>query len=72
MPKLSLTKIFAAIIGIIVLLHVNDILEVIGQIYEWLARSLRFMRNFPQDAQATIAFCSILLVVVLIFKAVNK
>ncbi len=72
MPKLSLIKIFAAIVGIIVLLHVKNILEVIGHIYEWFARSLRFMRNFPQDAQAAIAFCSILLVAVLIFKTVNK
>jgi len=72
MPKLSLTKIFATIIGIIVLLHLQDIFEFIGNIYEWFARSLRFMRNFPEGMQAAIAFCSILLVVVFIYKTVNK
>jgi len=72
MPKLSLTKIFTAVVGIIMLLHLRGIFEFIGSVYEWFADSLTFMRDFPEGAQAAIAFCSILLAAVLIFKTVNK
>jgi len=72
MPKISLTKIFAAIIGIIVLLHLKEIFEFIGNICEWFARSLRFMRHFPPGAQAMIAYLTIILVIVLVFKTINK
>lgn len=71
-PKLSLTKIFLAIIGLIILFHIKDVLKVFRQIFSWFSESLSFINDFPEDAQAAIAFCSILLVVVIIFKTVNK
>jgi hypothetical protein len=72
MPKLSITKIFAAIAGILILLHLRNIFEFIGSIYEWFARSLRFMRHFPEGAQAAIAYLTIILVIVIVFKTINK
>ena len=72
MPQLSLTKILIAIIAIIALLHLRDILNVLSQIYEWFANSLGFMKYFPQGAQVAIAFYSILLVIVLVFKTIKK
>jgi hypothetical protein len=70
--ELSLTKIFMAIFGFIVLLHLKEIYSVIGNIYEWFAESLEFMRHFPRDAQAAIAFLTIILVIVLVVKTINK
>jgi hypothetical protein len=61
-----------AIIGLIILFHIKDVIGVIRQIYNWLEESLEYMRDFPEGMQAAIAFCSILLIVVLIFKTVNK
>jgi hypothetical protein len=71
MPSLSLTKIFIAIIAVIILLHLKNILGVISQIYEWFSESLSFTRDFPEGMRAAIAFCSILLVMVYIFKTIN-
>jgi len=72
MPKLSLTKIFTAIVGIIILLHLRGILEFIGSIYEWFAEGLQFMRDFPEGAQAAISYLTIILVIVIVFKTINK
>jgi len=72
MPKLSLVKIFAAIIGIILLLHLREILEFIGTVYEWFAESLEFMRHFPDGARAAIAYLTIILVIVIVFKTIDK
>lgn len=70
--QLSLTKIFAAIAGIIALLHLKVIMEVIARVYNWFCDSLEPMRDFPEGMQATIAFCSILLIVVVLLKIYNK
>jgi hypothetical protein len=70
--KLSLKKLFLAIVGLIVLFHIKDVLRVVRQILNWFSESLSFINDFPEDAQAAIAFCSILLIVVIIFKTVNK
>jgi len=72
MPKLSLTKIFAVIIAIIVMLHLREIFEFIGTICEWFAESLRFLRHFPEGAQAAIAYLTIILVIVIVFKNINR
>jgi hypothetical protein len=72
MQKLSLTKIFAAIAGILILMYLRNIFEFIGDICEWFARSLRFMRHFPEGAQAAIAYLTIILVIVIVFKTINR
>jgi hypothetical protein len=72
MPQISLTKIFAAIVGVIVLMHLENIFEFIGNICEWFTRSLRHMRNFPPGAQAAIAYLTIIMVIVIVFKTINK
>jgi hypothetical protein len=72
MPTLSLKKIFTAIIGIIVLLHLRDILRVFQSVYAWLGESLEGLNSFSEGAQTAIAFCLILLAVVLTLRIFNK
>lgn len=72
MPRLSLTKIIIGIATVIVLWHLENILKTIAKIHEWFSESLSFMRDFPQGMQAAIAFYSILLVAVFVYKTVNK
>ncbi len=72
MPALSLKKIFAAIIGIIALVHLRSILRVFQSVYSWLGESLEGLNDFSEGAQAAIAFCSILLAVVLAVRFFNK
>ncbi len=72
MPTLSLKKIFTAIIGILILIHLKDFLRAVQPAYLWLCESLSEFRYFPRGAQAAIAFNLILLIIVLIFKWLNK
>ena len=72
MPTLSLRKIFTAIIGILILIHLGDILRAFQPVYIWLCESLAEFRNFPRGAQAAIAFYTIILIIILIFKWLNK
>ena len=68
MPTLSLKKISLAIMGIIALAHLRDILRVFQSVYAWLSKSLNGLNNFPEGAQAAIAFLSILLAIVLLLR----
>jgi hypothetical protein len=72
MPTLSLKKIFTAIIGVLILIHLKDFLRGVQPAYLWLCESLDGIRDFEDGAQAAIAFYLIMLVVVCIFKTVNK
>jgi hypothetical protein len=72
MPTLSLKKIFTAIIGILILIHLKDFLRAVQPAYLWLCESLAEFRYFPRGAQAAIAFYTIILIIVLIFKWLNK
>ena len=72
MDKLSLKKIAAIIIGVIALCHLKELLRAFGQIYAWFADSLDAIRDFPEGAQASIAFLSLIFIAVLIVKAMNK
>lgn len=72
MPKLSLKKIFVLIVGIIALAHLGQILKTFGEIYNWFAESLEPIRDFPEGAQVAIAFLSLLLIAVFVFRTINK
>ena len=72
MPTLSLKKIFTAIIGILILIHLKDILRGVQPAYFWFCESLDGIRDFEDGAQVAIAFYLILLIIVLIFKWLNK
>jgi hypothetical protein len=72
MPQLSLKKILTAIVVIIILVHLGEILDNIEAIRHWFVDRLRFVDDFPDGAQAAIAFCSILLIVVIVFKTINR
>jgi len=72
MPKLSLTKIFAAIVGIIMLLHLREIFGFIGSVFGWFAESLQFMRDFPEGAQAAIAVAMIGVIIVVTLRVFGK
>jgi hypothetical protein len=72
MPTLSLKKIFTAIIGVMILIRLGDILRALQPAYFWLCESLSEFRYFPRGAQAAIAFYTIILIIVLIFKWLNK
>ena len=72
MQNLSLQKIFLAIVGIIALCHLDKILDAIGAIYCWFGDRLAFIDDFPDGAQAAIAFSSILLIVVIVYKTMNR
>ncbi len=72
MPTLSLKKIFAAIIGIIALVHLRSILRVFQSVYSWLGESLEGLNNFSEGARTAIAFSSLLLAVVLALRFFDK
>lgn len=72
MPTLSLKKIFLAIAGIMLLIHLKDILGAIQPAYSWFGESLARIRDFEEGAQAAIAFYSIIFVIILIFRWFNK
>lgn len=65
MKKNGSTKIFAFIVIVILLVNLKSI-------HGWFATSLSGLNNFPEGAQTAIAFLSIIWVVVMIFKIVNK
>jgi len=72
MPTISLKKIFTAIAGILILVHLKNILRAIQPVYFWLCDSLDGLRDFEEGAQAAIAFLSLLLIAVFVFKTINK
>ncbi len=72
MPTLSLKKIFTAIIGILILIHLGDILRAFQPAYFWLCESLGGINEFQSGAQATIAVFVLLLIVVLALRVFNK
>lgn len=72
MPILSLKKIFIAIIGTLILIHLKDILRSVQPAYFWLCESLDKLRDFEDGAQAAIAVTTIILIVVLALKVFNK
>ena len=72
MPTLSLKKIFTAIFGIIILIHLKDILRGIKPAYFWLCEGLNGIRDFEDGAQAAIAVTIICLIVVLALRVFNK
>ena len=72
MPQLSLKKMAIAIIGIILLVHLGEILDNIEAIRRWFIDHLAFIDDFPDGAQAAIAFYSIVLIVVIVLKTMRK
>ena len=72
MPTLSLKKILTAIVGVIILIHLKDILRAVQPAYFWFCESLDGLRDFDEGAQAAIAVTTIILIVVLVLRAFNK
>jgi hypothetical protein len=72
MPTLSLKKIFTAIVGTIILIHLKDMLRALEPAYFWLCESLDGLRDFEDGAQAAIAVTIVILIVVLTLKVFNK
>ncbi len=72
MPTLSLKKIFTAIIGILILIHLGDILRAFQPAYLWLGESLGGINEFQSGAQAAIAVSVLLLVAILALRVFNK
>ena len=72
MPTLSLKKIFTAIAGVLILIHLKDILRGLQPAYYWFCDSLDGLRDFEEGAQAAIAVTTIILIVVLTLRAFNK
>ena len=72
MKKISSSKVVIIIAVMILMINLRPILKCGGVFFEWFAKSLTFLNQFPEGAQAAIAFTSILLVVVIIFKLIQK
>lgn len=72
MPQISLTKLLIFIAAITILCHLNDIGRFIAPVYWWFAESLGFMRNFPEGARAAIAFLTIIWLIMIVCKTINK
>jgi hypothetical protein len=68
MPKLSLNKIIAATIAIMVLINLRNILTFFEPLFFWFQDSLDGLYDFPEGAQTAIAFLTIILVIVLVTK----
>ena len=72
MKKLSPTKILTFVVIVMVLANLSSVLKIFGFMLVWFGKSINGLNQFPEGAQTAIAFLSILLVVVMIFKIVNK
>lgn len=72
MKKLSSTKIFAFIVIVMLLANLSSVLKLFGAILVWFGKSINGLNQFSEGAQTAIAFLSILLVAVMIYKSVNK
>lgn len=72
MPKLSLKKIFIAIIGIVILVHLKKILNAFGSVYLWFSKGLGVINDFPEGAQAAIAVAAIGVIIVVTLRVFKK
>jgi len=72
MPKLSLEKLFAAILGVILLLHLKEILGLLTPIYEWFCHAFDTFYDFPRGMQAAIAVAWIALFIVLALRIFKR
>ena len=72
MKKLSAKKITAMIVAAILLLNLRAILAIFRATCEWFATSLAGLNDFPDGAQTAIAFTTLLLIAILIFRLVKK
>ena len=72
MPTLSLKKIFIAIIGILILIHLKDILRAIQPAYFWFCESLDGINGFESGAQAAIAVAAIGVIIVVTLRVFKK
>ncbi len=69
---MSLKKIFTAIFGVMFLIHLKDILRAFEPAYFWFCDSLDGLRDFEDGAQAAIAVATLILIVVLTLRVLNK
>ena len=72
MKKMSSTKIFTFIVIVIILANLSSIFKVFGIMLVWFGKSLNGLNQFPEGAQSAIAFLSVLLLVVMFFKLMQK
>jgi hypothetical protein len=72
MRKLSLTKILTFIVIVMMLGNLSSVLKVFGVMIGWFGKSLDGLNQFPEGAQTAIAYLSILLVAVMIYKAITN
>jgi hypothetical protein len=70
--RIKWENIVGLVVVIIVLANLKVISKTFQSIYQWFAESLDGLNNFPEGAKAAIAFCSVLLVVVMVFKLIQK
>lgn len=68
MNEFSFRKLFLFIGSMVVLYYLKSIIDVFKNIYGWFAESLSFMRDFPEGAQAAIAFLTVIWLVMLVWK----
>lgn len=72
MQPISLKKIFIAILGVVALVNLRDIRQGLEPFWWWFHESLLGLHNFPRGAQTAIAFMTMILVFVLLFKHFDK
>lgn len=65
-------NILGLIITLIALINLKAISNFLRSICSWFAASIDGLNNFSEGAQTAIAFTSVLLVVVLLFKLIQK
>ena len=70
--KIKWGNIFGLIVLIIVLVNAKPISKAFHSMAEWFTESLDGLNDFSPGAQTAIAFTSIVLVIVVIFKSINK
>ena len=69
MKRLSPTKILTFIVIVAMLANLSSVLKVFGVMLGWFGKSLDGLNQFPEGAQTAIAYLSILLVAVMIYKS---
>lgn len=72
MKKFRLRNNATVIIVILLLVNLKAILNSVRSMCNWFATSLDGLNNFSEGAQTAIAFTSILMVIVMIYKFIQK
>ena len=68
----EIKKIAILILGVIILFHLRQIIEVVKHLCYWFAERLAYIDCLPYETQSAIAYLILIFIVVVIYKAMTN